>query len=274
MQLDARGPLGCCGSPEEAAPQSGTEPAQSEAPVTDQPGLIAPLEIPLVPVEPTEPEVPQAPKPEPITPPKVATPPIADAAKQAAAEAKGADLLAGKVPTKSFPPYTASYELKDQKMAHLSKESRAFLEVPLKGNEETMSSAFDQFAFYSKTPPKNQPHLPTFRAGFIKTGISVEYMGKIYDGTKKSNKIPTSELLAQGAKKANSKPTFVYMKKVANPDTKAFIQDALNEKGANDWTLSSTATEASEQKWFKTLLVCIQVLLIINEGKKADAVLG
>jgi hypothetical protein len=95
-----------------------------------------------------------------------------------------------------------------------------------------------------------------------------------WDGNEDKNKIPTSELLAQGATQLKSKPTYVYMKKIANRDTAFFIRSALKEKypespasgATGDWTLESTATDATEQKWFKTLIVCLHIFFFIIES--------
>jgi hypothetical protein len=194
---------------------------------------------------------------------------------QTDAEAKGQSLLTGKKSPGTYPPYTEYYTLEPipNQNFRLSGESLNFLSTPLKGTTAvTKGAEFRQFEVKSKNPPQTERHLATLRARYSADGITVEWMNTItYDGNEGEQRIPSSNLLAQGATEMHCNPQYVYMKKIANEATVGFIRSALREKyptpasgGTGDWNLESTSTDATEQKWFKTLLVCRHMILVCN----------
>ena len=292
VQLDARAIPGCC-EPETPSPPPSSPPSSHPVePVTVQPGLTAPLDpapdtpAPKAPA-PKAPATEDPPAEDPTTDNPTTSGPSTSAPvgglnqpklSQTDAEAKGQKLLTSKTPSKTFPSYTKNYKLGSDNVYSLSANSRTFLSTPLKENPTAADAKFTQFEVFSQKVPvikgkKPKIQLPTLRAGYSADGISVEFMDKeMWDGNLKPNKIPTSELLVQGAAQTNSKPTYVYMKKIANSDTTGFIQSALKEKypdspasgATGDWTLESTSTDPTEQKWFNTLIVCPHIFLVFN----------
>ena len=70
-------------------------------------------------------------------------------------------------------------------------------------------------------------------------------------------KIPTAELMFQGAKAAGSKPTWVIQQMIENTQTQKFIAAAFKALGGKSGTITSlkqNSGNAGMQKWFEILL--------------------
>lgn len=183
---------------------------------------------------------------------------------QVKAEAQGRIFLVNDDQSRTYAIKEKYYKVKiGKESSGLEQKNRNFLSVPLKEQPALIEALFKEFEVKSVRPAKtgNGMHMATFRATYSEDGISISWMGKVRDGNKAANRVPASGLMAQGALRMGSRPTFVFMKKIKNTETVDVMEAALKEKHPNgkngDWSLQRASTDVTEQKWFNTLLVSI-----------------
>jgi hypothetical protein len=85
------------------------------------------------------------------------------------------------------------------------------------------------------------------------------------DGNPTAEQYPISELMDIGAHQLQSRPKWIFVKEVANRDTRNILLAGLQAKYGKGkiadkvWELKSTSTDPTDKKTFDAVMVCLSL---------------
>ena len=150
----------------------------------------------------------------------------------------------------------------DKEAYNLDPKTIEWLMGPLRVQKPALQSMkFTTFSVASKIKHKQPVDKSVYKARYSTTGLLVESMYKDVDANKKADQLPIAELMAQGASLHRSKPSWVFMKKVANADSRNMLLEGLRAKYKTapltdkTWVISRTSTDPVDKKYFADVMV-------------------